>query len=860
MGVDCADLNRDDHDEIFVTDMVSRDHLMRQVQISDHQLFPPTVGGLDDRPAVPRNTLFLNRGDGDYSEIAFFSGLDASEWSWSPVFLDVDLDGFEDVLIATGFERDVQDIDIANQLENARRSQRLSDADALRLRAKFPRLNLPKLAFRNRGDLTFQEASDLWGFNTVGVGQGMALADLDNDGDLDVIVNNMNDAPGLYRNNSVAPRLAVRLKGQPPNTRGIGARIRVTGGAVPLQSQEIQAGGRYLSSDDPMRVFAAGTATNLLTVEVDWRSGNHSRLERVRPNQLIEMVEPPGPAPAHPPPPLPLPPLFEDVSTAVPFTHHEELFDDFARQPLLPRKLSQLGPGVAWIDFDQDGWDDLVIGSGKGGAPAFFRNTGHGGFTALPGFTNTVGRDQTGIAGFHLTATNPVVLIGVSNYEDGRASGAAVNAYRPASAQISPIVPATTASTGPLAVADYDADGALDLFVGGRVIPGRYPESASSRLFRNVNGTLAEDPAAARVLNHVGLVSGAIWSDLDGDGYPELIVACDWGPVRIFRNRAGQWTEWDPPLHFQGVPGVDAPTLSALRGWWNGVTVGDFDGDGRMDIVVSNWGQNHRYQRYLSAPLRLYYGDFNATGGVDLLEAHFDSATGQIVPWAHLGRVGPALPFVLERFQTFRQFAEASVQDVLGPKMSSAHELQANWLRSTVFLNRGDTFEIHPLPPDAQLAPAFGLCVADFNNDGCEDLFLSQNFFDNEPETARDDAGRGLCLFGNGHGEFKALSGPESGIRIYGEQRGAAVADFDHDGRVDLCVTQNGAPVRLFKNQTAPPGVRIRLTVRQVTLTGSEHKSAVPTSPAPRKFMLAQDTGPRTPPCWSCQRPKPKPN
>src|SRR6185369_14168328 len=233
MGVDCGDLNRDGYDEIFVTDMVSRDHRMRQVQVSDHQGVPLPIGAIENRPQVPRNTLFLNQGDGDYSEIGYFSGLHASEWSWSPVFLDVDLDGYEDVLIATGFERDVQDADIANELEAARRREQLSDAEALRMRARFPRLELPKLAFRNRGDLTFEERGDVWGFNTSGVSQGVALADLDNDGDQDVIVNNMNNVAGIYRNESDAPRLAVRLRGQGFNTRGIGARISVTGGAVP---------------------------------------------------------------------------------------------------------------------------------------------------------------------------------------------------------------------------------------------------------------------------------------------------------------------------------------------------------------------------------------------------------------------------------------------------------------------------------------------------------------------------------------------------------------------------------------------------------------------------------------------------
>jgi hypothetical protein len=802
MGVDCADLNRDGYDEIFVTDMVSRDHRLRQVQVSDHQPVFAPVGVFTDRPQAPRNTLFLNCGDGDWLETAYAAGLAASEWSWSPVFLDVDLDGYEDVLIATGFERDVQDADIANQLEAVRRERALSDAEALRMRAKFPRLSLPKLAFRNRGDLTFEETGAAWGFADVGVSQGMALADLDNDGDLDVIVNNMNGVAGLYRNDSPAPRVAVRLRGAAPNTRGVGARIRVLGGAVAQQSQEIQSGGRYLSSDDSQRVFAAGAATNRMTVEVTWRSGRQSRIEGVSANQAIEVDETGAAVRAAPPASGPAP-WFEDLTGRLNHTHLDEEFDDFARQPLLPRKLSQLGPGVAWFDMDGDGWDDLVVGAGKAGSLAVFHNNQHGGFDPAtpPAWARSAVRDQGTVLGVHLDGHRRALLVGNTTYEDAATNVAAVQQFAVDTGAVTDLITGGRSSAGPLALGDCDGDGDLDLFIGGRVVPGRYPEPAASRLFRNEAGAYREDVAAGALLSRAGLVSGAVWTDLDGDALPELVLACEWGPVRVFRRSpTGGWVEqtreWGLDPH---------------RGWWNGVAAGDLDGDGRMDLVASNWGSNNKYAGALTQPLRIYYGDFNGGGEVDLIEAYSCGELGKIVPWLHLGRVGPALPLVGQRYATFRAFGEASVADILGEKAGAAQELQAGVLDTVVLLNRGGRFDLRALPFEAQLTPAFAVCVADIDNDGREDVFLSQNFFPTEPETARQDAGRGLWMLGDGRGGFRVLPAVRSGVRIYGEQRGAAVGDFDQDGRVDLCVAQNGAATRLFRNRGAPKGLRVRL-------------------------------------------------
>ena len=498
--------------------------------------------------------------------------------------------------------------------------------------------------------------------------------------------------------------------------------------------------------------------------------------------------------------------MFEDVSERLGHQHQEEPFDDFARQPLLPKRLSQLGPGVCWWDVDGDGWEELIIGSGKGGQLACYQNDGQGGFkrSSQAPWKETVSRDQTGIVGW----APGTVLVGSANYEDGQVSGAAVEAYGVGQAQASTMVEAWDGSAGPLAVADYDGNGELDLFVGGRVKAGRYPEAASSRLYHGRGGRLVLDEANSERLREVGLVSGAVWSDLDGDGWPELILACEWGPLRVFHNDHGRLVAMDFAVN---LPSGGTSTLSRLTGWWNGVTTGDLDGDGRMDIIASNWGRNTKYQASLESPRLIYYGDFSQHDTIDLVEASHDEASGKEVPDRDFDSLAGGLAFIRGRFASYAAYSQATVPEVLGDALKAARKLEAITLDSMVFLNRSNGFVAFPLPPEAQFAPAFAVCVGDYDGDGLEDVFLSQNFFATEPKTPRCDAGRGLWLRGDGQGGLHPVPGQESGIKVYGEQRGAALCDYDHDGRVDLVVTQNANQTRLFHNVRAKPGLRVRL-------------------------------------------------
>ncbi len=803
MGVDFADINRDGLFDFFTVEMLSRDHARRKRQMGNMRLTPTIVGSIDDRPQYMQNTLFLNRGDGTFAEIAMLAGVKASEWSWSPIFVDIDLDGYEDLIVGTGMVRDYMD---ADTLQRVARTKFKKVEDVRETLLAYPKLATPNFIFRNRGDLTFEEISEKWGFRGDAITGGMVVADFDGDGDLDVVMNTVNTPAKVYQNVGTAPRVSVRLKGKSPNTQGIGAHLILRGGPV-TQMQDVIAGGHYASGSDPLRVFAAGQATGGMTLEVTWRNGTRSVVHEVKANTLVEVDEADA-QPVKPEPVVKVVPLFTDVSAKLNHVHRDNSFDDFARQPLLPNRLSQLGPGVAWFDIDRDGFDDLIIGSGKLGTLSTYRNDGQGGFAPVDDPIFTAPADQTTVLGWTNPQGKSALLIGSSNFESGSETAPSVLSFdsfidasglnwKPGDG-----LPGQISSTGPLAMVDVDGDGRLDLFVGGRTVPGRYPEPAASKLYRNDGEKFILDEKNSALFASLGLVSGAVFGDLNGDGWPDLVVACEWGPVRVFLNQNGVFKEATQELG-----------LDKLTGWWNGVTLGDFDGDGRLDIAASNWGRNSKYEGAYGPdrPLEIYYDDFDNNGTLDIVEAHVDLRMGKLVPERGRSCTTTAMPYLRSQFPTFAKFGSSTLEDIYGDKLKRSKKVQASVLEHTVFLNRGNKFEPIALPIEAQFAPGFGICVADFDGDGKEDIFLAQNFFAVQIETPRNDGGRGLLLKGDSTGHFTSVSGQESGIKVYGEQRGAALCDYDRDGRVDIAVTQNGAETKLYHNTNGKPGLRVRL-------------------------------------------------
>ncbi len=803
MGVDIADVNGDGRPDLFEVDMLADDSRRLKTQIPTHTALPKRAGDVESQLQQQRNTLFVNRGDGTFAEVSNAAGVQASGWSWGTMFMDVDLDGWQDILVANGHLWDIMDSDVQEGLQN-----RLNDVPWRRLRWEFPELRLKNIAFRNRGDLTFEPASTQWRWGTEeDISHGMASADLDGDGDLDVVVNRLRSPALVLRNDASAPRVAVRLVGAAPNTRAVGARIQLLGGAVPLQTHEVVAGGMYMSHSDYETSFAMGTSDSAKLV-VTWRDGRRTTIAHVRPDRAYEVRAEgalPSPAPTVAPGAVPgasrPAPIFVDATGELGGHKHSEVpFDDWERQLLLPNSLSQLGPGVSWFDIDRDGDEDLMVGAGRDGRLGVFRNE-DGRLRARPGEGPVAGADLTTILGM-ADARGERLLVGVSGWE-----GASVNAAVSVgtgrggvSTSVEVLVPLRASATGPMALGDYDGDGDLDLFVGGRAIPGRYPVSASSALYRNMDGRFVEDTASTSLLNDIGLVSSAMFADMNGDGKPDLVLAMEWGSITLLLNGNGRFSRASASW------GLDRWTSR-----WNGVAAGDLNGDGLLDLVATSWGTNIVARADSARPLYQFHGPFGSAGEEEMLIAREDPRLRAIAPLNGFARVRVTIADLSSRVKSFAAYADATLDQVLGPHLAVATKQTAVTMEHMVFINMGDRFEARPLPPEAQLAPSSYAGVADFDGDGLEDVLLSQNFFATAVGIPRYDAGRGLLLLGDGAGALTPQSGEQSGIVVYGDQRGAAFSDIDADGRIDVVISQNAAATRLFRNRGARPGLRVRL-------------------------------------------------
>ncbi|WP_025741581.1 VCBS repeat-containing protein [Aquimarina pacifica] len=806
MGNDLSDINNDGLTDIMVMDMLPEDNKRQKMIIpaSSYNKFK-LLNQKSYQKQYTRNTLQLNHGNNSFSEIGFLSGISNTDWSWSILSADYDNDGAKDIFITNGFRRDLGDLDYIHyqqKTSNPFGTDASKKENKLKAIKEMPSAAIPNYFFKNNNDLTFTNTSQAWGITKPDLSSGAVYADLDNDGDLDLVVNTINSKATVLRNNSEQLAntnfIKIKLIGAINNCNGIGSKIRVSNQGKHQYYQHYLSRG-YESSVDHFIHFGISNAKTIDSINITWPDQKTETIynpaintlividhKNAEPQKLIKANEFPETSKK----------LFEEVARQkdAQFTHKENEFIDFRLQPLLPHMHSKLGPKLAVGDCNGDGLEDFYVGGAKGYSGTFFLQNELGGFDQK---TLDLDIDQEDVDALLFDADNDndldlYVVSGGTEYPKNS------TAYQDRlylndglgnfSNSKNNILPKITSSGSTVKACDYDNDGDLDLFVGGRIVPGSYPMPPQSFLLNNSNGIFTDvTEIACKTLKKSGMITSVLWTDFDNDSKIDLMLAGEFMPIRYFKNKGTTFTEITKKAN-----------LSPSQGWWNSLAEGDFDNDGDTDYLAGNLGMNSRYKATPEEPLCIYASDYDKNGSIDPVLCFY--IQNKNYPAAPRDLMISQINSMRGRFKTYKEYAAVTLEEAFLPKeLEEAHVVKSETFYSSYIENLGNnTFKLHRLPTVAQFAPINAIQVMDINGDHNLDALVVGNNLSVDASVGDYNAMIGLSLMGDGNGNFEPILGNKTGFFVDSDAKDIATIHTKTKDTL-LLVSSNSDMLKIFK-------------------------------------------------------------
>ncbi len=773
MGNEISDINNDALPDIFTLDMLPESNHRQKL------LFAP-----DNYEKIEinirsgfyyqymSNMLHINNGNGTYSEVGQLAGISNTDWSWAPLFADYDNDGWKDLYVTNGYFRDYTNMDFMKYMSDFLQDRSVMRRDLLELVNKIPSSEVVNYLFKNNGDLTFTNTTSQWGINLPSNSNGAAYADLDNDGDLDLVVNNINQPAFIYQNeaNSQIKNhfLEIKLEGAGLNSQGVGAKVTLYAKDKKQYLEQMPTRG-FQSSVSPVLHFGLGGDKAIDSLLIVWQSGKQQLLKNLNGDQLLTLQEKNATSVYQLP--KPVSPLFAETKSPFDYTHQANTINDFKRQPLLINPLSFSGPCLVKGDINGDGLEDIYAGGGSGQAGSIYIQSKNGKFVkrseasfeadklsedadALFFDANGDGFNDLYVVsgGYHNYLPNDSLLQDRLYLNDGKGNFTkSVNA-----------LPEMHVSKSCVRVADINVDGHPDLFVGSRVIPGRYPETPQSFLLINDGKGHFKDQVTtiAPALQKAGMVTDAAWIDMNGDNKQDLVVIGEWMPVTVYLNNNGK-LENKTRNYFD----------KDYTGWWNKLSTGDLNQDGKPDLVIGNLGLNTQCKASDKQPAEMYYKDFDYNGSVDPVLCFYIKNTSY--PYVTRDELLDQMSNMRTRFTDYKSYADATMKDVFtGEELKDAGHLQANYLQTAYFESGKDgKFHEKALPLQAQYSPVYTIRIQDYDKDGNDDLLLCGNITHARLRFGKYDANYGVLLKNDGKGNFSYIPQEQSGFHLRGDVR-----------------------------------------------------------------------------------------